>query len=152
MTTLFQQKAPAIMADLMRDFALDVTSAAAIAGNLGHESGGFRFLQEKKPLVPGSRGGSPLGSASTCSIPLSTSPHTVYWPSRKRASSKQMKNWLLALSGSDVRAIEQVPRTWGSLENSALRLGLSEPLDPVPVGSPPCTMKPGMTRWNFTPS
>lgn len=57
MTTLFQQKAPVIMADLMRDFALDVTSAAAIVGNLGHESGGFRFLQEKKPLVPGSRGG-----------------------------------------------------------------------------------------------
>ena len=32
-------------------------------------------------------------------MPLSTSPQTVYWLSRKRASSKQMKNWLLALFG-----------------------------------------------------
>lgn len=55
--TLFREKAPGIMRDLMRDFDLDVESAAAIVGNLGHESGGFRFLQEKKPLVPGSRGG-----------------------------------------------------------------------------------------------
>jgi hypothetical protein len=35
-----------------------------------------------------------------------TSPQTVYWPSRKVASSRQMKNWLLALLGSEVRAIE----------------------------------------------
>jgi hypothetical protein len=42
---------------LMADFALDVESAAAILGNLGHESGGFRFLQEKVPMVPGSAGG-----------------------------------------------------------------------------------------------
>jgi Phage tail lysozyme len=55
--TLFEQKAPAIMRKLMGDFDLDLESAAAILGNLGHESGGFRFLQEKKPLVPGSRGG-----------------------------------------------------------------------------------------------
>lgn len=55
--TLFTDKAPAIMRDLMAAFALDADSAAAIVGNLGHESGGFKFLQEKKPLVPGSRGG-----------------------------------------------------------------------------------------------
>jgi hypothetical protein len=53
----FAAKAPRIMADLMVDFGLDVESAAAILGNLGHESGGFRSLQEKKPLVPGSKGG-----------------------------------------------------------------------------------------------
>ena len=39
------------------------------------------------------------------------------------ASSKQMKNWLLALSGSDVRAIDAVPRTCGSRLNSALSWG-----------------------------
>lgn len=55
--SLFTDKAPGIMRLLMRDFALDDLSAAAIVGNLGHESGGFRFLQEKKPLVPGSKGG-----------------------------------------------------------------------------------------------
>src|SRR4051812_41185095 len=55
--TLFRQKAPGIMALLMQDFALDVESAAAILGNLGHESGGFRFLQEKTPMVAGSAGG-----------------------------------------------------------------------------------------------
>src|SRR4030095_5935297 len=42
-------------------------------------------------LLPGSRGGSPTGSASTNSMPLSTAPQTVYCPSRNPASSKQMK-------------------------------------------------------------
>jgi hypothetical protein len=49
------------------------------------------------------------------------------------------------------RAIEQVPRTCGSLLNSALSF-LPEPPMPVPVGSPVCAMKPSMTRWNTMPS
>src|SRR6185312_12194420 len=98
-------------------------------------------------ITPGSRGGSPFGRASTFSMPSVTSPQTVYWPSRKRASSKQMKNWLLAEFGLAVRAIEQAPRTCGALENSAGRFGRSDPPLPVPVGSPPWAMKPGITRW-----
>jgi hypothetical protein len=47
---LFRQKAPGIMNLLMADFALDLESAAAILGNLGHESGGFNSMQEGKPL------------------------------------------------------------------------------------------------------
>jgi hypothetical protein len=54
---LFRKKAPVIMRKLMQDFGLDDLGAAAIVGNLGHESAGFRFLQEIKPLIPGSRGG-----------------------------------------------------------------------------------------------
>src|SRR3546814_9031117 len=69
-------------------------------------------------ILPGFAGGSPLGRASTCSMPSITSPHTVYWRSRNVASSKQMKNWLFALFGLAERAIEQTPRTWGSLLNS----------------------------------
>src|SRR3546814_21195340 len=65
-----------------------------------------------------------VGSASICSMPDVTSPHTVYWPSRKPASSKQMKNCELALLGFIVRAIEQTPRTCGSRLNSAGRTGL----------------------------
>ena len=42
---------------LMKDFNLDLLSAIAIVGNAGHESGGFKQLQELKPLVPGSKGG-----------------------------------------------------------------------------------------------
>lgn len=53
----FSAKAPWIMALLMRDFPLGLEDAAAIVGNLGHESGGFESLQEIKPTVPGSRGG-----------------------------------------------------------------------------------------------
>src|ERR1041385_1019703 len=37
----FGQKAPAVMQNLMRDFNLQPHQAAAILGNLGHESGGF---------------------------------------------------------------------------------------------------------------
>ena len=103
-------------------------------------------------ILPGLRGGSPLGRASTLSIPSVTSPQTVYWPSRKRASSKQMKNWLLAELGSLVRAIEQAPRTCGSRLNSAFRSGFDEPPMPRPVGSPPWAMKPAITRWKTTPS
>lgn len=54
---LFRKMAPDIMGRLMKDFSIDVGRSAAIVGNLGHESGGFKFLQEIKPLIPGSRGG-----------------------------------------------------------------------------------------------
>lgn len=53
----FRAKAPAIMAQLMRDFPIGVEDAAAILGNLGHESGGLVTLQEIKPTVAGSKGG-----------------------------------------------------------------------------------------------
>jgi hypothetical protein len=55
--SFFSDWAPVFMKRLMRDFALSADDAAAIIGNAGHESGGFQSLQEKKPLVPGSRGG-----------------------------------------------------------------------------------------------
>ncbi|MCJ2011217.1 phage tail tip lysozyme [Methylobacterium sp. J-076] len=42
---------------LMRDLALTDFQAAGLLGNLGHETGGFRHLQEIAPAVPGSRGG-----------------------------------------------------------------------------------------------
>ena len=63
-----------------------------------------------------------------------------------------MKNCELAESGSLVRAAPTMPRVKGTLLNSALRSGRSEPPVPVPVGSPPWAMKPGMTRWNGVPS
>lgn len=54
----FFNKWSAVFIDLlMEDFDLDLLSAAAIVGNAGHESGGFKQLQELKPLVPGSKGG-----------------------------------------------------------------------------------------------
>lgn len=46
-----------LMADLMRDFGLTAAQAAGVVGNLDHESGGFKTLQEIDPLVEGSRGG-----------------------------------------------------------------------------------------------
>ena len=53
----FRATAPGVMTLLMQDFGLDETSAAAILGNLGHESNGFTNLQEIRPTVKGSRGG-----------------------------------------------------------------------------------------------
>ena len=53
----FRRLAPLMMAELMREFGLADWRAAAIAGNAGHESGGFTIMQEAKPTVPGSRGG-----------------------------------------------------------------------------------------------
>lgn len=53
----FNKWAPIFMERLQKDFKISLLSSAAIVGNAGHESGGFKSLQEKKPLVPGSRGG-----------------------------------------------------------------------------------------------
>lgn len=54
----FRAAAPIYMRRLMADFpALDGQGAAAIFGNLGHESLGFTKLQEMAPTVKGSRGG-----------------------------------------------------------------------------------------------
>lgn len=46
-----------LKSDLMRDFGLASHQAAGVVGNLDHETGGFKFMQEIKPVVPGSRGG-----------------------------------------------------------------------------------------------
>lgn len=54
---LFREKVPALMRRFMADFDCTAEDAAAVFGNAGHESGGFRLLQELKPTVPGSRGG-----------------------------------------------------------------------------------------------
>ena len=55
--SIFTQKSPRIMADLMRDFPISKEDAAAILGNLGHECAGFTKLQETNPAISGSRGG-----------------------------------------------------------------------------------------------
>lgn len=54
--TLFTDKAPGVMMLLMKDFNLTDEEAAAILGNLGTESGGFKYSQEIKPIGNG-RGG-----------------------------------------------------------------------------------------------
>lgn len=53
----FNKWAPIFMDYLIHDFGLTLEDAAAVVGNAGHESGGFKSLQEIKPVVPGSRGG-----------------------------------------------------------------------------------------------
>src|SRR6516162_7882406 len=93
----------------------------------------------------GSATGSPRLILSTFPMPSVTCPQTVYLPLRKGASAKQMKNWLSAESGDCARAIDTVPRRWGSLLNSALSF-LPEPPVPVPWGQPVCAMNPSMTR------
>lgn len=46
-----------LMADLQQRLGLTAQQAAGVVGNLAHESGGFKQMQEVQPLVPGSRGG-----------------------------------------------------------------------------------------------
>lgn len=43
--------------DIQEIFGLTDYQAAAIAGNLDHETGSFKFMQELNPMVEGSRGG-----------------------------------------------------------------------------------------------
>jgi hypothetical protein len=53
----FRATAPRYMKLLMADFGFSLEDAAAVFGNLGHESKGLTDLQEDKPVVAGSRGG-----------------------------------------------------------------------------------------------
>jgi Phage tail lysozyme len=56
--TLFVQKAPKIMTDLLHNFPnLKDFQAAGILGNIGHECGGFRAFQEIRPSGRDGRGG-----------------------------------------------------------------------------------------------
>jgi hypothetical protein len=53
--SLFDKKAPGVIAKLMDAFKLTELQAAAILGNIGHECAGFTQLQERNPR--GGRGG-----------------------------------------------------------------------------------------------
>ena len=56
MATAFDNLAPRMVAELMRDLDLTAEQAAGIVGNGGAESG-LLAINEKSPIVPGSRGG-----------------------------------------------------------------------------------------------
>ncbi len=43
--------------DLKSQFGMTTEQAAGFVGNLWHETGGFKFMQELKPTIKGSRGG-----------------------------------------------------------------------------------------------
>lgn len=53
----FEQKVRLYGERLQKDLSIDANQAAGIFGNLHVETGGFTLLQEKNPLVEGSRGG-----------------------------------------------------------------------------------------------
>lgn len=53
----FHELAPRIMRDLIKDLNLTPEQAAGIVGNLGHETGRFKHMQELNPVVAGSKGG-----------------------------------------------------------------------------------------------
>lgn len=55
-TKLFDELAPRYIDKLIADFGMTDEDGAAVMGNAGHESGGFRRMQELKP-VGGGRGG-----------------------------------------------------------------------------------------------
>src|SRR5688572_22319810 len=120
--------------------------AAAIAGGAGN---GPPMLA--RTIRVGCAGGSPTAIWSTAAIPSTTRPKALYLWSSLNVGPSMMKNWLLAELGTSVRAIDVTPRRWGKSLNSAARSGSFDPPAPVPVGSPPWAMKPGITRWKASP-
>jgi hypothetical protein len=46
-----------VVQNLMNDLGLTSDQAAAVVGHLGHESAGLQAINERNPIVPGSRGG-----------------------------------------------------------------------------------------------
>jgi hypothetical protein len=53
---LFRQKAPVVMRRLIHDVSVSEVQAAAMLGNIGWECGGFKALQEVKPVMGGTGG------------------------------------------------------------------------------------------------
>jgi hypothetical protein len=53
----FAENARIIMAGLQQKFGLTQNQSAGLVGNLGFESGGLKQMQERRPAIPGSRGG-----------------------------------------------------------------------------------------------
>jgi hypothetical protein len=56
MASAFENLAPRVIGDLIRDLHLTAEQASGPAGNAAAESG-FEAINERRPLVPGSRGG-----------------------------------------------------------------------------------------------
>jgi len=71
---LFRQKAPIVMRRLIQDVSVSEVQAAAMLGNIGWECGGFRALQEVKPVMGG------IGGLGWCQ-----------WTAARRAA---FVNWL----------------------------------------------------------
>lgn len=55
--TIFTDKVKQFNTRLMSDLQITEEQAAGIWGNIGTETGGFKYLQEIKPVVAGSKGG-----------------------------------------------------------------------------------------------
>ncbi len=71
---LFRQKAPVVMRRLIHDVSVSEAQAAAMLGNIGWECGGFKALQEVKPVMGG------IGGLGWCQ-----------WTAARRSS---FVNWL----------------------------------------------------------
>lgn len=53
----WEERGGEVVRRLVRDLGLTAEQAAGLVGNLGFESEGFQALQERKPMIAGSRGG-----------------------------------------------------------------------------------------------
>src|SRR5690606_32940548 len=53
----FDTLAPQVITSLARDLQITPQQAAGIVGQLGYESAGLQAINERQPVVPGSRGG-----------------------------------------------------------------------------------------------
>src|SRR4249919_1495036 len=119
-------------------------SGAGAAATTGGAGSGPPIVA--RTILVGWGGGSPMAIPSTAAMPSITRPNALYLWSSLKVGASMMKNWLLAVFGCSVRAIETTPRICGRSLNSAGRSGRVEPPSPVPFGSPPWAMNPAITR------
>jgi hypothetical protein len=110
MTALFIQKCGYYGPRLMKEFGLSAEDAAAILGNLGHESGGFVHMQELgKPRGSGGLGVAQWTGARRHSFEAWCRTHGV-----STSSDEGNCGYLIAeLHGAESGAIAAVKRTAG---------------------------------------
>lgn len=117
MTTLFEQKAPGIMAALMRDLGLQDYQAAGILGNIGHECGGFTDLVQGGAMVPNDLSGNAVGWAQWDGVRKRD--FLAWCAKNKLAWSSDEANYrylLLELRGSERAALNALLKTRSLIE------------------------------------
>jgi hypothetical protein len=90
--------------------------------------------------------------ASTTSMPSTTSPKMVCFPSSQGVAAWVMKNWDPLVLGPALAMARNPGRSKRCGPETSSSNWYPGPPRPFPSGSPPWIMKLGMTRWKTVPS
>jgi tRNA(Ile)-lysidine synthase TilS/MesJ len=114
---LFESKAPAIMAGLMRDLGVQDYQAAGVLGSLGHETGGFTDLVQGTVMDPRDMSANAVGWAQWDGV---RKRDFLAWCAKQgldwRSDEANYRYLLLELRGSERAALNALLKTRSLIE------------------------------------